>query len=60
IKFNAATTSYSDSTYAELEAIISLLLATPFNLYINIHLDSNTAIQNLKQTYSTKLLYNKN
>ena len=60
IKFNAATIPYPDTTRAELEAIISLLLATPNNTHIHIHLDNKTAIKNLKQKYYTKILQNQN
>src|SRR6185312_4470973 len=60
IKFNTATTPYPDSTRTELEAIISLLLTIPNNTHINIHLDNNTAIKNLKQTHFSKTIQNKN
>ena len=59
IKFNAATTPYPDLIRTELEAIISLLLTIPNNTHINIHLDNNTAIKNLKQTHFSKTIQNK-
>src|SRR6185436_146865 len=48
IKFNCAISSYPDSTRAELEAIVYLLLILPINSYSNIHLDNLSALKNIQ------------
>ena len=48
IKFNCAISSYPDSTRAELEAIIYLLLILPINSQSNIHLDNLSALKNIQ------------
>ena len=60
IKFNAATQSYPDATRIELEAILSLLIAIPSNIYINIYIDNTTAINNLQTSTTAKQIQLKN
>jgi ribonuclease HI len=49
IKFNAAILSTLNSTQAEMEAIIPILLIIPQNLSIHIHTDNLSAIHLIKQ-----------
>ena len=60
IKFNAATQSYPDTTRIELEAILSLLIAIPSNISINIYIDNITAINNLQTPTTAKQIQLKN
>ena len=47
IKFNCSISSYPDSTWAEIEAIIYLLLILPINSQNNIHLNNLSALKNI-------------
>ena len=60
IKFNAAITPSPDSSRSELIAIIPLLLVIPNNSTITILTDSLTAIKNLLNFSTSKLIQTKN